>query len=400
VELESEGYLDISHDRIEQLSTLGYGGSLDLIVPLGEVIGLSLSTSPGYSSSEDQAADRLIEEFALENSGGMVLSLEDSLEGEIFAGRVDSWSSHPDVDGGATVHTAYWRGRSSWSLTAPEELTSTAAYRVTGQGGEAKMHDLAAGSEWSREEGFLRKAEISGRMVINEQTEITPELRRELWRSELEFSPAETMSLSASYDGSRREEEGLSWSHNAAGSYRHSPVEEFEYRFGTSYGYSLSAAEEMHRFSGSGELQLRPQISFRRWEVGASERVELEYASAGRDLLSASGFTLGVPLLRQLSLRYALSWEWVELAAVGSADGSAFTHTTGLTLSGRELPFSLSSSYMMGHGYRGWQHHVDAGLEIDLAESFYLIAELNYRYAETVSYEIPFRFSTLLRYEF
>lgn len=398
--LEAAGYFDLEHDRIDAVSTLGYGGSLGFTLPLTDTFTLALASYPGYSSAERQEADTVTEEIALENEGGVLIRVGEALDGELHGSRVDAWRRDPEIEGGAQVHTSIWKGRTSWSLTAPEQLTSGAAYRVSGQGPSAIGHDVSAETVWSTEEGLLRKAKLDGRFTVNEATDLTDGSRRQEWGTLLELSPAERLSLSASYDGSRREEETVSWSHNAAGSYSHVPLEEFGYGLGSSYGYTAGESGAVHRYSGSGNLDLRPQIGFSRWDIGLGELFELESSSAGDDLLSKSTASLAFPLLRQVSLRYRFTWEWSDLVAADAADGSAFSHAAGMTVAGKGLPLRLKATYLLGHGYRGMKHHVDAGLEVSVAESFDLISEFNYRYAETVEYETPFRFTTLLHYEF
>ena len=400
--LEADGYFDLEHDRIDMISTLGYGGTLGFTLPLTEAVSLYLATSPGYSSSEQQELDEITDEIALESDAGVLIKVEELLDGEVHGSRVDAWRRDPEIEGGDQIHSSIWKGRTSWSLTAPEQLTSSAAYRVSGKGGSVLGHDISAESVWSTEDVLLRKAKLDGRYVINEATDFTERRRRQEWGSLLELSPAERMMLTASYDGSRKEDETVSWSHNAAGSYSHTPLEEFGYGLGSSYGYThtLGESDAVYRYSGSGNLDLRPQIGFARWDIGLAELLELEAASGGEDLLSKSTASLALPVLRQVSLRYLFTWEWTELTAADAADGSAFSHATGMTVAGKGLPFRLKASYLLGHGYRGMQHHADAGLDVSVAESFDLIAEFNYRYAETVEYETPFRFTMLLHYEF
>jgi hypothetical protein len=399
--LELDGYLDIHHDRLDELSTLGYGGTVGVAVPFTELLSLSGSVSPGYSATEEQLTDEKTEEIALEYDAGVVLTVEELLEGELHAALIDTWRTDPDVAGGDQVRDTLWKGRTSWSLTAPAELTSGFAYVVSGEGPSALSHDISADTAWHSDEGLLRTAKLNGQLLINEDTDFTDAIRRWVWNVSAGLAPAEGMALDSSYGGSSREEAGeLSLQHNAAGSFSHAPAEAFDYGFGSTYAFTDDDSGIVQQVTAQGSLGLRPQIGFRRWDFSLSERFELENRSGGNDLFSRSDFSTAVPIVRPVSLRYGFGWEWVDFAASGSPEGSAFTHSAGVSASGAELPFSLRADYLLGHGYRGLQHQGDASLELTLARSLNIISELSYRFSETVEYDTPFRFSVLLHYEF
>jgi hypothetical protein len=398
--LEADGYFDLAHDRIESTSTLGYGGTLEFMLPVTEVVSLYLASNPAYSSTERQESDSVTKEVAVENGGGVRIELDELVEGELHAGRIDAWRSDPQIADGAFVHSSVWKGRTSWSLTAPAPLTTGASYGVSLTGGSAVGHDVSASSVWKQDDGLLKEAQLRGRLAISEATDLTAEHRREEWSTGVTLAPTERAELSASYVGSRRHGESVAWSHTAAGTYSHTPAQVFGYGLGGSYRYMLEDSSAAHRYSGSGNVGLRPRIGHAQWELAASELFELERSSGADDVLSTSTVSLAVPVLKQLSLRYMFTWEWTDAASTNAPEGSAFSHNPGLTVSGPGLPFRLTSSYLMGHGYRGTQHHADVAVRVGVAESFSLISELNYRYAETIDYETPFRFTTLLHYEF
>lgn len=395
-----DGGFDIHHDRLDDVSTTGYGGTLGCTFNLTELIGLYAGASPSYSATEYQLADKKSEERSIESDAGVLLTFSEKFEGEVHASRIDAWRSDPEFIEDDLSHTSIWQGATEWSLQAPEELTSTAAYEISREEGGSLSHDVSGDSTWEQEEGVLRKTGARFRYLLVDSAGGLSRSESIDWGSFLSLEPADMMSFDTDYSGSWSDDEGNTVQHDAGLDFSHNPVEGFGYGAGAGYAYEEDADNYSSKYSGTGRVNLVPVIGYKELNLELSELLEFEDASDGENILSRTSFSSGYPLTKEVRLRYTFSWEWIDLEAAGEDDGSAFLHTAGFTLSGPKVPFSFNSSYLVGHGFRGVQHQVDARLEVPLRKSFNLISKLSYRYAETVTYETPFLFSTFAHYEF
>ena len=400
-----EGLVDIRHDRIDDVTTRGYGGTLGATFSLSEVVGLYAGVSPHYSETEYQISEDRIEEQALGSDLGLLFSFSERLEGELYAQRHDAWRSDPTFVDEDLTHTSVWSGTTLWSLTAPEELITSAEYSLSREAGGSISQDLAGDSTWEQDEGLLRKAGGEFRLVITDleaSTDSEEDRESNTVRSFIQLQPADEMTIDSNYSFQRTEglNDEVSLQQDASVDFAHAPVEGFAYALGGAYAYSDENELISSTYAGNSRLNLKPVFGYRQFDIVLSEIFEVEDEAAEQNLLSKSSFSAAVPLTKQFSLRYLFSWEWVDLASVTAEDGSAFQHSAGFTLAGQEVPFSVNSSYLVGHGFRGVQHQVDARLDVPLMESFSIISKFSYRYAETVDYETPFLFSTFAHYEF
>ena len=405
VEFDIEGLVDIHHDRLEDVSSRGYGGTLGATIPLSEVIGLYAGVEPQYSETEYQLTENRSREQSLVSDAGALFTFSEQFEGELHARRRDAWRSDPSFATDELSHTSVWSGTTSWSLIAPEELTTTAEYSLSREAGGSISQDLAGESTWEQDEGLLRKAGANTRFILSTpeaSTSSTEERQSLLLSSFLLLMPADEMKIDTAYSMNRADQlnDDISLQHDVSVDLSHAPVEGLSYGLGGAYGYVDESTQTVSTYSGNSSLNLQPLLGYRRIDVSLSELFELEDETAGQNLLSKSTFTSSVPLSRQFSLRYLFSWEWVDLASETAEDGSAYQHSAGFTLAGQGIPFSMNSSYLVGYGFRGVQHQVDARLDVPLMESFSIISKFSYRYAETVDYETPFLFSTFAHYEF
>lgn len=404
LELNLDGGFDIHHNRLSEVSSLGYGGTLAAKYPLTQTIGLYAGIAPNYSETEYQLDDRSSREAALANDAGFLFFFSENFEGEVLARRTDAWRSDPDFSTDELSHTSIWGGESRWTLRYPEELTSTAEYMLSREAGGSISQDLHGSSVWEQEEGLLRRAGVESRFLQSWGEESSgsdlTELTTVKWGGFVVLEPADTISIATDYTGSRSESTDLALQHDISSDFSHVPMEGFSYGFGGAYSYWEESSDVTSSYSGQGNLNLSPVFGYRRVDFRLSELFELEDDNNARNLLSKSSFSSSVPITEQVKLRYLFSWEWIDLAVSGAAEGSAFLHSAGFSLSGPRIPFTVKSSYLVGHGFRGVQHQVDTSVEVPLMKSFSLISELSYRYAETVSYETPFLFSTLAHYEF
>lgn len=400
-----EGLVDIHHDRLDDVSSRGYGGTLAATIPLSEVIGLYAGLEPQYSETEYQITENGTREQSLGSDAGVLFTFSEQFEGELHARRRDAWRSDPTFATDDLSHTSVWSGTTKWSLIAPEELTTTAEYSLSREAGGSISQDLAGESTWKQDEGLLRKAGAKSRFILSnpEASTSSAEERQSLQISSfLLLMPMDEMKIDSAYSVNRAEQldEDILMQHDVSVDLSHAPVEGLSYGLGGAYGYVDESAQTVSTYSGNSRLNLQPIFGYRRLDLSLSELFELEDEIAGQNLLSKSTFSSAVPLSKQFSLRYLFSWEWVELASETAEDGSAYQHSAGFTLAGQGIPFSVNSSYLVGHGFRGVQHQVDARLDVPLMESFSVISKFSYRYAETVDYETPFLFSTFAHYEF
>lgn len=411
VEFDISGEGDIHHNRLDSVSSYAYGGNLGMRVPLTQLFSLYLGSSPSYSITEDQIEEKRTEERGIKVDAGLLVSLDETLDGDILLNRSDTWRSDPTYSTDDLSHTILWGGSTSWKLQYPENLTSSGEYLLSAASGRVKKQDLSADSIWQGQDGLLVKTGVNGRIRRVEGESSETEEEGEEWGVFLTLSPFEDSSIDARYDGSRSlhiddEGEKLSLQHDGRLDFSHTPAEFFSYGAGAAYGYMTEEdyieedAVETIRYEGSSRFNIMPVLGMGRGDFGVSERIEVEEREAGRDYISVNTYSTALPIASMLRLRYAFTWEWVELASEIEEDGSAYTHSLGFSLSGSSIPVSFTSSYLIGHGFRGVQQQVDARLEVPVAESFSMISEMSYLYTEGTTYETPYRFSVLLRYEF
>ncbi len=410
--LDVESKANIKRNPGDEITNQGYNGTLGLTIPITGLISFIGSSSPSYSFTDYEMTDERSEERAIDNRMGLLFIQEELFEAVIKAGRIDAWQSDPQLTSDTLSHSTLWLGNSSFNLTYPEKLTSEAGYEISRAPEGALGHDLSAGTTWKQDEGLLREAGAHGQFLFKEyETTATEQdgsdgnnngsnLEKEKWGANLLIAPSDASRLSAGYKGYRKDIEATTWEHSGHSNFTHSPIEGFSYNLAGSYVYNSKDEEETKTYSGSGGINLQPVIQYTRLTIGATETFELEDTAEGKDKLSKTTTSLAVPFSRQMRMQYGFTLEWVDFYLEEAEEGFAFLHATGFSLSGAPLPFMLKTDYLIGHGFRGVQHQVNAALEIPMFESWNLISKISYRYAEAVTYETPFIFSTLLHYEF
>ncbi len=409
LDLSGEG--DIYHNRIDSVSSYAYGGTLGLRVPFTEIFSVYLGSTPSYSMTEHQFEEQHNEERGIKVETGLLVSMDETLEGDILLNRSDTWRSDPTYDTDDLSHTSLWGGSTSWKLQYPENLTSTGEYLLSTSSGKVKKQDLSADSIWQGEDGIIDRTGVNGRIRRAEGEISETGEERDEWGIFLTINPFDNSSIDSRYEGSRSlhmdgEGEKLSMQHDGRLDYSHTPAEFFSYGAGAAYGYITEEdyleedAVESTRYEGSSRLNIMPVIGMRRWDFGIAEQLEIEERESGRDYISLNTYSTALPIASMLRLRYDFSWEWVELASEIEEDGSAYTHSLGFSLSGGSVPVSFTSFYLIGHGFRGVRQQVDARLEVPVADSFSMISEMSYQYTEGTTYDTPYIFSVLLRYEF
>jgi len=399
--VDVKGAASIKKNLADEITSHGYNGTVGVNVPISGVISVIGSSSPAFSFTDYELTEKRSEERSVENDLGVLFLKEEVFEVQIKAGRRDAWRSDPDFRDNSLSHTSVWKGMTSAELIYPDTLTSKMGYEISRESEGDLGHDLSASTGWQREEGLLREASLYGQYLLNES-------EKWKWGSDLLVVPFDTGSVSAGYDGYHKKSEGQIWQHRGKSSFIHTPVEEFSYNLAGGYGYYEKEDATKNTYSASGGIKLRPIIKNVQPSFGINEAFELqdisentsEGNSKGKDKISKTTTSVAVPFSRQMRMQYNFILEWVDFYLKDVEEGFAFLHRTGFSLSGKPLPFMLKADYLIGHGFRGVQHQVDASLEIPMLERWNLISKLSYRYAESITYETPFIFSALLHYEF
>ncbi len=398
--LDLSAEADIHHDRADLVSSRAYGGTLGLTLPIGDIFSLYFGSSPAYSQTEHQLEENSFEERSVEVDGGLLVAVEERLDGDIHFTRADTWRSDPLYADDELEHTVVWGGSSAWELRYPEYLTSTAEYELGAESGRVTDQEFSAETARRQEEVLLSEIGLRGKLRRSEG-ELDEEAReRYEWGSFLTLTPNMVSVINAAYDGAYAVGGEVDMEHEGELDFSHSPIEEFSYGGGALYAYLEDEEGWARRYGASGNANVMPLINFNRWDFGLAENFEAEERSSGTDYLSMNEYSLSFPIASMLRLRYAFTWEWVDFTSPEEEDGSAFLHSTGISLGGGNIPLSFTSSYLIGHGFRGVQQQVDARMEVPVADSLSMIADMSYRYAENVDYETPFTFSTLVHYEF
>ena len=213
------------------------------------------------------------------------------------------------------------------------------------------------------------------------------------------------MRLSNSYTGSiNKSETPAVWTHQLESELSHAPDPLLNYQLAASITDSIS--QEIHSLTadGLGQVTLLPQWNLKVYSVSLGENLAFsqELPDATEPYLLAKTFSsVSVPLASFLKVRYGFTWEWVNQISEGGPSGNAFQHLTGLTLAGYDLPFSLTTEYQIGHGFRGLRHDLNANLEVPFDRGFGLKGEASFsHYTEEGATVSPFLFGLHGVYEY
>jgi hypothetical protein len=411
VGLELGGSVEHSVDGITDVETFGAGGNLELNFPLLPFLHLRPGVAPLYSRTDYLNGDYNLS-TTLDADLGFYFPLSEAFELRLVAGIANTWSSER-VSGTVTDHPsqATWQGETGVEWQPESGYFTSAAYSLSSsfQSGaepnQAHQGDLSLGWRNPREQGTLQNVEAGTDFSM--QFDDTGELESAdgHWSAGVDLQPVKTMSLSSSYSGSiDKSETPVVLTHQLESELSHAPDPLLNYQLAASVEDSIS--EEVHSLTadGLGQVTLLPQWNLKVYTVSLGENLAFsrELPEAAEPYVVAKTFSsVAIPLASFLKVRYDFTWEWVNQISEGGASGNAFQHLAGLTLAGDVLPFSLTTEYQIGHGFRGVRHDLNADLEVPFNRGFGLKGEASFsRYTEEGATVSPFLFGLHGVYEY
>ena len=411
VGLELGGSVEHSVDGITDQETLGAGGNLSVNLPILPFLHLRPAVAPLYSRTDSISGD-YTRSTTLDTDLGLYFPLSEVFEFRLVAGIANTWSSDR-VSGSVTDYPsqATWKGETGleWQPESGYFTSATYSLSSTFESGadpnQSHQGDLSLGWRNPRERGTLQNVETGTDFSM--QFDDTGDLVSAdgHWSAGVDLQPVKTMSLSNSYTGSiNKSETPAVWTHQLESELSHAPDPLLNYQLAARVTDSIS--EEIHSLTadGLGQVTLLPQWNLKVYTVSLGENLAFsqELPDAAEPYLVAKTFSsLSVPLASFLKVRYDFTWEWVNQISEGGPSGNAFQHLAGLTLAGDDLPFSLTTEYQIGHGFRGLRHDLNANLEVPFDRGFGLTGEASFsHYTEEGATVSPFLFGLHGVYEY
>jgi len=407
VGLELGGSVEHSVDGITDQETLGAGGNLKLNLPLLPFLHLRPGIAPLYSRTDYLNGDYILS-TTLVTDLGLYFPLSEVLEFRLVAGIANTW---PEDQDGKKPSQATWQGETGleWKPESGYFTSATYSLSSTFQSGaepnQSHQGDLSLGWRNPGERGALQNVETGTDFSM--QFDDTGDLVSAdgHWSAGVDLQPVKNMSLSNSYSGSiNKSETPAVWTHQLESELSHAPDPLLNYQLAASITDSIS--QEIHSLTadGLGQVTLLPQWNLKVYTVSLGENLAFsqELPDATEPYLLAKTFSsVSVPLASFLKVRYGFTWEWVNQISEGGPSGNAFQHLTGLTLAGYDLPFSLTTEYQIGHGFRGLRHDLNANLEVPFDRGFGLKGEASFsHYTEEGATVSPFLFGLHGVYEY
>jgi len=407
VGLELGGSVEHSVDGITDQETLGAGGNLSVNFPVLPFLHLRPGIAPLYSRTDYVNGD-YTSSTTLDSDLGLYFPLTEVLEFRLVAGIANTW---PEDQDGKKQSLATWQGETGVEWQPESGYFTSAAYSLssTFQSGaepnQSHQGDLSLGWRNPGERGTMQNVEAGTDFSI--QFDDSGDLVNAdgHWSAGVALQPVKTMSLSNSYSGSiNKSTTPAVWTHQLKSELSHAPDPLLNYQLAATVTDSIS--EEIHSLitDGLGQVTLLPRWNLKVYTVSLGENVAFsrELPDGAEPYILAKTFSsVAVPITSFLTVRYDFTWEWVNQTSEGGPSGNAFLHLTGLTLSGENLPFSLTTDYQIGHGFRGLRHDLGANLDVPFDRGFGLKGEASFsHYTEEGATVSPFLFGLHGVYEY
>ena len=388
-------------DGITDIETFSSSGNLMVNIPLLSFLHLRPEIAPIYTRTEYVNGDYTLS-TTLDTNLGFYFPLSEALELRLVAGIANTWSS--DRESGVVTENpsqATWQGETGLDWQRDSGFFSSLEYSLasTFQSGAGPnlSHQSALSAGWRnpQERGVLQNLEAGTDLSvqIDESGEVDNGEGR--WNVGVNLQPLKTMTLNGGYNGSvNRGETPVAWTHQLETELSHAPDPLLNYQLAASVTDTSSEGAHTLTTDGLGQVTLLPQWNLKVYTISGGENLVLSQELPGgsnQDILAKTFSSVAIPLFSFLQLRYTFTWEWVNRTSESGPPGNAFQHLSGLTLSGEDLPFSLTTDYQLTHGFRGLRHDLNAGLDVPFRKGFGLKGEASFsHYSEEGNTVNPF----------
>ncbi len=401
VGLKLGGSVENTVDGITDMETFSSGGNLTVNIPLLSFLHLRPEIAPVYTRTDYVNGDYTLS-TTLDTNLGFYFPLSEALELRLVAGIANTWSS--DRESGVVTENPFqttWQGETGLDWQRESGFFSSADYSLasTFQSGAEpnQSHQSAFSAGWRnpQERGVLQSLEARTDLSVQIDDSGGVDSAEGHWNAGLNLQPLKTMTVSGGYNGSiGKGETPVAWTHQLETELSHAPDPLLNYQLAASVIDTASEGAHTLTADGLGQVTLLPVWNLKVYTVGVGENLVLSQELPGgnnRDILAKTFSSVAIPLFSFLQLRYNFTWEWVNRTSESGPPGNAFQHLTGLTLSGEDLPFSLTTDYQLSHGFRGLRHDLSANLDVPFQRGFGLKGEASFsRYSEEGNTVNPF----------
>ncbi len=424
-------------DNTKKMTNTGLFSALSVTSPLISFVKVEASLSPTITTVRYTETQNETSSTTLDSGIGLIFPLSQSITLTTRGGRIDSWINQRGTDVGTYKPYVYaWKASSDLEYKSDSGLSAKTEYRLKStesnfthqasiSGGfypagqqtgslstsDGKTNKLStASTEW------LEKVTLKG--TLDQEFDSSWKLNNNKlsWTTDIGINPMKKMNVSGKYSGSMIGITGYDWLNAGSVSFKHQPDPMLLYGVGAglkSLIYSNNASSLTQNYSAN--LTLTPQWNLRVYTFGIGEVLSLidsknqdtgsAFSTSSRQILSKLSYDMGIPILAFLQTRYHLTWEWLNgettQVTTNTTSGNNFQHIFGLTISGKPIPFTLTTTYALSHGTRGIRHDLNSTLNFPFGKSFSLEGRFSLSYyKENESEKLPFLAGLNLAYEF
>ncbi len=386
--LELGGSLENSVDGITDTEIFSSNGNLAVNIPLLSFLHLRPGIAPTYSRTDYLNGDYSLF-TTLVTDLGFYFPLSEALELRLVAGIANTWSR----DRVSSLVTEYptqatWQGETGLEWQQESGFFTSAVYSLAtiyqsgAESNQSHQSALSAGWRNPEEGGALQSVEAAADLSVQIDDSGGMDSAEGHWNAGVDLQPLETMTLSGGYSGSiSKAEIPLSWAHQLSSELIHTPDPMLNYQLAATV--TDASSEEVHTLTADSlaRVTLLPEWNLKVYTISVGENLAISRElpdGTEQDILVRTFGSAAIPVFSFLQLRYAFTWEYVNRISQSGPPGNAFLHLTGLTLSGEVLPFSLTTDYQVGHGFRGLRHDLNANFDVPFQRGFGLKGEASF----------------------
>ncbi len=365
VELDAD--LEYEDNREEKSKDFGTAGNLRISLPFGKNFALNMKTIPIYARSRTTVSE--LKSASVETGVGVNWILNEEFQTGLTGSRIDAWSDGSGID--YNSYQSSWKGELGIDYKPSEGFFTDPSYTYTKAKGGNQIHDLLLPLGWCSQ-GRLKEISAKGGSTLI-RTDAGGRVKDTVaWMLKTAFVPADNMNLKGDYKGDYLWQEGEeSWDHKMEVDFNHQPDPGLEYHG----AYALSNNQENHaedlwEQQYLLEMTVKPVINYKNYKVDVSETLDAVNGATGDDILSTAVLKISFPLGSELNTQFGFEWEWINRTSIDGGPGNYLHYSAGLSLEGKQIPFSLTANYSLAHGYRGLRNDVNTSIKVPLKKGY------------------------------
>jgi hypothetical protein len=363
------------------VESTGFGGNLALTVPVASFLKVYGSIAPKYTATSYALTGNGVASTSLESNLGIILPVSAPLSFRVGAGMVNAWAtqSGPSADPAAPPYQQTWSGVAGVELKQEVGVSAETSYNLGKTISGPLTHTLEASLGYKGpKDALLKDIGTGGSWALAFDGTGAAVSSHAGWKAAVNLGQADSMALTASYNGSVDGLSQLAWSNAAHASFSQQVMPELGYSVDADLNTAAAeTATPTFDQQYQGKLTFSPRIGQRTYTFSLDETLGLSVLDNPAQVISRAGAAILVPVFSILSARYRIDWEWDAQTTPGAGPDSSFHHAFGLTLSGQPLPFSLSAEYALTHGFRGLRHDVTTSLSVSAFKNLSVLGSLS-----------------------